>query len=117
MHRRHWPHALGRPSAGPSTQSFARAPSLAARRPSHHGPRPDWYAIAACESGGNWHINTGNGYWGGLQFAPSTWFANGGGPFNGKGPFPYSPARQIAVAERVFASQGPGAWPSCFRWA
>lgn len=79
--------------------------------------RPDWYAIAACESGGGWHLNTGNGYWGGLQFAPGTWFANGGGRFDGTGPFPYSPAQQIAVAERVFSSQGPGAWPNCFRWA
>jgi hypothetical protein len=77
---------------------------------------PDWNAIAACESGGNWSINTGNGYWGGLQFAPSTWFAYGGGPFDGTGPFPYSSSEQIAVGERVFAAQGPGAWPSCFQW-
>ncbi|HEY1330966.1 MAG TPA: transglycosylase family protein [Actinomycetota bacterium] len=79
--------------------------------------RPDWDAIAACESGGGWHLNTGNGYWGGLQFAPGTWFANGGGAFDGTGSFPYSSSAQIAVAERVFASQGPGAWPSCFAWA
>jgi Transglycosylase-like domain len=77
----------------------------------------DWYAIAHCESGGNWSVNTGNGFWGGLQFLPSTWFAFGGGPFNGVGPFPYSAASQIAVAERVLASQGPGAWPNCFQWA
>jgi Transglycosylase-like domain len=77
---------------------------------------PDWYGIAACESGGRWDVNTGNGYWGGLQFAPSTWFAYGGGPFDGTGPFPYSSSEQIAVGERVFAAQGPGAWPNCFRW-
>jgi len=77
--------------------------------------RPDWYSIAQCESGGRWDLNTANGYWGGLQFAPSTWFAYGGGTFDGQGPFPYSPSQQIAVAERVYAGQGPGAWPVCFR--
>jgi hypothetical protein len=77
----------------------------------------DWYAIAACESGGRWNLNSGNGFWGGLQFLPSTWFAYGGGAFDGVGPFPYSAAQQIAVAERVLAGQGPGAWPNCFRWA
>jgi hypothetical protein len=79
--------------------------------------RADWYAIARCESGGHWHINTGNGYWGGLQFAHTTWFANGGGKFNGRGWFPFSPAQQIAVGKRVLAHQGPRAWPNCFRWA
>jgi hypothetical protein len=78
--------------------------------------QPDWYAIAACESGGRWDINTGNGYWGGLQFLPSTWFAYGGGPFDGTGPFPYSADEQIAVATRVLSAQGPSAWPNCFQW-
>jgi Transglycosylase-like domain len=73
-------------------------------------------AIASCESGGRWDVNSGNGYWGGLQFAPSTWFAYGGGPFDGSGSFPYSAAQQIAVAEGVLAGQGPGAWPNCFQW-
>jgi hypothetical protein len=77
----------------------------------------DWDAIAACESGGRWDLNTGNGYYGGLQFAPGTWSAYGGGPFDGSGPFPYSREQQIAVAERVLAGQGPSAWPNCFRWA
>jgi resuscitation-promoting factor RpfE len=79
--------------------------------------RADWYATASCESGQRWSLNTGNGYWGGLQFSPSTWFSNGGGPFDGSGPFPYSAADQIRVAENVLASQGPGAWPNCFHWA
>lgn len=72
----------------------------------------EWDQVASCESGGNWAINTGNGYQGGLQFAPSTWTGNGGGE--------YAPAahlatkeEQIAVAERVLASQGKGAWPTC----
>ena len=82
---------------------------------SHSGA--NWYAIAACESGGVWAINSGNGFWGGLQFSPGTWYAYGGGPFDGTGPFPYSAGKQIAVAERVLAAQGPSAWPNCFRWA
>lgn len=94
------------------------APVSTSGYPSSSGSgRANWYAIAACESGGNWATNTGNGYWGGLQFSPGTWYANGGGPFNGSGPFPYSAGQQIAVAERVLASQGPGAWPHCFVWA
>jgi hypothetical protein len=77
---------------------------------------PNWQAIAQCESGGNWSANTGNGFWGGLQFHPQTWFAYGGGPFDGSGPFPYSAGEQIAVAERVLAGQGIGAWPYCGRF-
>ena len=69
-----------------------------------------------CESSGRWHVNSGNGYWGGLQFAPGTWFAYGGGPFNGRGPFPYSTYSQKIVAERILSGQGPRAWPHCFRW-
>ncbi len=69
----------------------------------------DWDAIAACESGGNWSINTGNGYYGGLQFSMSTWQANGGSG----SPHNASREEQIRVAENVLASQGIGAWPSC----
>ncbi len=76
----------------------------------------DWDAIAYCESHGQWNINSGT-YWGGLQFAHSTWFAFGGGRFSGEGWFPYSREQQISVAERVLASEGPGAWPVCFAWA
>jgi resuscitation-promoting factor RpfA len=74
----------------------------------------EWDKVAACESGGNWAINTGNGYQGGLQFSPGTWSGHGGGE--------YAPAahlaskdEQIAVAERVLSSQGRGAWPTCGR--
>ena len=72
----------------------------------------EWDQVARCESGGNWAINTGNGYQGGLQFSPGTWASHGGGD--------YAPAanmasrdQQIAVAERVLAGQGRGAWPVC----
>ena len=69
----------------------------------------NWDAIAQCESGGNWHINTGNGYYGGLQFLPSTWRANGGSGM----PHQASRAEQIRVAENVLRTQGIGAWPVC----
>lgn len=68
-----------------------------------------WDQLAQCESGGNWSINTGNGFSGGLQFTPSTWAAYGG---NGA-PENATREQQIAVAERVQASQGWGAWPAC----
>ncbi|MFJ8627931.1 transglycosylase family protein [Kitasatospora sp. NPDC093550] len=79
-------------------------------------PASTWDAVAQCESGGNWSINTGNGFHGGLQFSPSTWKAYGGTA--------YAPqanqatrAQQIAIAEKVLASQGPGAWPVCSKKA
>ena len=72
----------------------------------------EWDQVAHCESGGNWGINTGNGYHGGVQFSASTWASHGGGQ--------YAPSaelatreQQIAVAERVLATQGRGAWPVC----
>jgi hypothetical protein len=71
----------------------------------------NWDAIAACESGGNWAIATGNGYYGGLQFTPGTWHANGGSGM----PNQASREEQIRVAENVLRSQGIGAWPSCGR--
>ncbi|MHA7264228.1 transglycosylase family protein [Arthrobacter sp. TMN-37] len=72
-------------------------------------PASDWDALAQCESGGNWGINTGNGYSGGLQFSPSTWAAYGGTGSAADA----SREQQIAVAERVLDGQGWGAWPSC----
>ena len=68
-----------------------------------------WDKIAKCESGGNWSINTGNGYYGGLQFSPSTWRAHGGSGM----PHKASRAEQIAIAKKVQKSQGWGAWPGC----
>jgi hypothetical protein len=73
----------------------------------------NWDAIAQCESGGNWHTDTGNGFYGGLQFTHGTWNAYGG-----KGsPQNASRDEQIAVAERVAAGQGMNAWPTCSRRA
>ena len=78
--------------------------------------RSVWDAVAACESGGNWSINTGNGYSGGLQFSGSTWRAFGGGRYASRAHLA-SKAEQIATAQRVLAAQGPGAWPVCSRRA
>ncbi|MGA6207163.1 transglycosylase family protein [Nocardia testacea] len=75
-------------------------------------PDSDWDRLAQCEAGGNWAINTGNGYHGGLQFSQSTWQANGGGEYASTAN-QASREQQIVVAERVLASQGWGAWPSC----
>ncbi|AQA04467.1 resuscitation-promoting factor-like protein [Mycobacterium sp. MS1601] len=69
----------------------------------------NWDAVAACESGGNWAINTGNGYFGGLQFTMGTWQSNGGSG----SPHHASREEQIRVAENVLRSQGIGAWPVC----
>ena len=71
-----------------------------------------WDAVAQCESGGNWSINTGNGYYGGLQFAQGTWEGHGGTQYAPRADLA-SRAQQIAIAENVLASQGPGAWPVC----
>ncbi|WP_406488041.1 transglycosylase family protein [Streptomyces phaeochromogenes] len=72
----------------------------------------EWDAVAQCESGGNWSINTGNGYYGGLQFSASTWAAYGGSAYASTAN-QASKSQQIAVAEKVLAGQGKGAWPSC----
>lgn len=69
----------------------------------------NWDAIAQCESGGNWSTNTGNGFYGGLQFKPTTWAAHGGVGNPATAPR----SEQIRVAERVLAKQGLGAWPKC----
>ncbi|MER5355938.1 transglycosylase family protein [Kitasatospora sp. NPDC002551] len=79
-------------------------------------PVSTWDAVAQCESGGNWSINTGNGFYGGLQFTPSTWKAYGGAAYAPQAN-QASKAQQIAVAEKVLASQGPGAWPVCSKKA
>jgi hypothetical protein len=85
--------------------------------PRPHGPARQavtgsvWDRLAQCESGGNWHINTGNGYYGGLQFSASSWAWVGGHGL----PHEHSRETQIAMAERLLARQGWGAWPSCSR--
>lgn len=72
----------------------------------------NWDAVAQCESSGNWQINTGNGFYGGLQFTQSTWAEHGGSGV----PQNASREEQIRVAENVLANQGPGAWPVCGKY-
>ena len=75
-----------------------------------------WDKVAQCESGGNWKINTGNGFYGGVQFAAGTWKAYGGKTYASQAHLA-TKAEQIAIARRVLAGQGPGAWPTCSRRA
>ncbi|WP_416972471.1 transglycosylase family protein [Streptomyces sp. 4F14] len=72
----------------------------------------EWDAVAQCESGGNWAINTGNGYYGGVQFSASTWAAYGGTAYAPTANLA-TKSQQIEIAEKVLAGQGKGAWPSC----
>src|SRR6202034_584145 len=72
----------------------------------------EWDQVARCESGGNWGINTGNGYHGGVQFSAGTWASHGGNEFAPSAELA-TREQQIAVAERVLATQGRGAWPVC----
>jgi resuscitation-promoting factor RpfA len=75
-----------------------------------------WDKVAKCESGNRWHISTGNGYYGGLQFSSGTWKGFGGRKY-GSQAHKATKAEQIAIARRVLAVQGPGAWPTCSRRA
>jgi len=90
--------------AAPPAQAASPAPASAGG--------VNWSAIAACESGGNWSISTGNGFYGGLQFTEQTWLGYGGGQYASSANLA-TPGQQIAVAQRVLAGQGIGAWPVC----
>lgn len=96
-------------SAAVSTKRTTSTPRTTAASVSDGGV---WDRLAACESGGNWSINTGNGYYGGLQFTQSTWNAYGGQAYAARADLASRDA-QIAVASKVQAGQGWGAWPAC----
>jgi hypothetical protein len=100
---------VARPSSAPSSGPGGGSSSGG---PAQHAPAHDWSGVAMCESSGNWSINTGNGYYGGLQFSPSTWAAFGGLAHAPRADLA-TPAQQIAVAEKVLVVQGVGAWPTC----
>jgi LysM repeat protein len=112
--------AASAPAAPAAPAASAQTPSslpVATSYPSYSGASysgggVNWDAIAACESGGNWSTNTGNGFSGGLQFTQGTWDAYGGGQYASSAAGA-SRSQQIAVAQRVLASQGIGAWPVC----
>ena len=89
-------------------------PAAVAVAPAEAATASQWDRVASCESGGNWSINTGNGFYGGLQFTRSTWSLLGGGAYAATADRG-SRTAQIAVGEMVLARQGPGAWPVCGR--
>lgn len=106
---------LSRRIAGVGIASIATVGAGMALAPSANAGSV-WDAVAACESGGNWAINTGNGFYGGLQFTRQTWLAYGGGAYAPTANLA-SRDQQIAIAQKVLAGQGPGAWPVCSRKA
>jgi hypothetical protein len=90
----------------------ATAPPVATAPAATYSGGSVWDDLARCESGGNWAINTGNGYYGGLQFSHATWHGYGGGEF---AEYPHEATRdeQIVVAERLRAARGYAPWPAC----
>ena len=110
------PQGIDAPAAVPMEATLYAIPTA----PPPPAPRPTatfsgdsvWDALAKCESGGNWAINTGNGYYGGLQFSLGTWNAYGGAEFAA---YPHQATReeQIVVAERLRAARGYQPWPAC----
>jgi resuscitation-promoting factor RpfA len=93
------------------TGAAVAAPLMAAGNASA-ATASEWDTVAQCESGGNWSINTGNGYYGGLQFSASTWAGYGGTQYASTAD-QATKAQQIEIAEKVLAGQGKGAWPVC----
>ncbi|MEI5522710.1 transglycosylase family protein [Streptomyces brasiliscabiei] len=110
-HRRPSKAARAIAVAGVTGAAAIAAPLMAAGSASA-ATASEWDTVAQCESGGDWSINTGNGYYGGLQFSASTWAAYGGTQYASTADRA-SKAQQIAVAEKVLAGQGKGAWPVC----
>jgi len=101
------------------TEERPAAPSPSTTSGSGSGATPpadtsglNWDAVAQCESGGDWHINTGNGFYGGLQFDYSTWLSNGGGAYAERADLA-SREEQIAIADKLYAARGSSPWPVC----
>jgi resuscitation-promoting factor RpfB len=110
-------HLLTAPRAqiekvGTKARPAPPAPPAAPAPPVGSGGGLNWDAVAACESGGNWHINTGNGFYGGLQFDSGTWLSNGGGAYAPRADLA-SREQQIAVATRLYNARGSSPWPVC----
>ncbi|MFC7161802.1 transglycosylase family protein [Aquipuribacter hungaricus] len=106
--------ALARRLAPALLMSAAMGAPLAVSAPAQAAPGEVWDRLAQCEASGNWAINTGNGYYGGLQFYQPTWASFGGLEYAPRADLA-SREQQIAVAEKVLARQGWGAWPACSR--
>ena len=106
------PSLTARKLAGITLAGVIVAAPLVLAAPAQAASDGTWDALAECESGGDWGINTGNGYQGGVQFSRSTWEAYGGTEYAPRADLA-SREQQIAVAERTLAGQGWGAWPAC----
>ncbi|GGT00861.1 peptidase [Streptomyces tanashiensis] len=111
-HRRHQPSRINRASLTVTAGGAGMALPLIGAGTAQAASLDVWEKVASCESSSSWHINTGNGYFGGLQFSQSTWERYGGTHYAPRADLA-SKDQQIAVAERVLKGQGPGAWPSC----
>ncbi|WP_432188675.1 transglycosylase family protein [Streptomyces sp. Tue6028] len=111
-HRRYQPNRINRASLTVTAGGAGIALPLVGAGSAHAADVGTWNKVAACESSGNWSINTGNGYYGGLQFTQSTWEAYGGTAYAHRADRA-TKDQQIAVAEKVLRGQGPGAWPVC----
>ncbi|MEU5597934.1 transglycosylase family protein [Streptomyces sp. NPDC020298] len=111
-HRRYQPNRINRASLTVTAGGAGLAIPLVAAGSADAADAATWNKVAACESSGDWSINTGNGYYGGLQFTQSTWEAYGGTAYAARADLA-TRDQQIAVAEKVLDGQGPGAWPVC----
>lgn len=111
-HRRYQPNRINRASLTVTAGGAGMALPLMGTGAAQAADVETWDKVAACESTSNWDINTGNGYYGGLQFTQSTWEAFGGARYAPRADLA-TKDQQIAVAEKVLDGQGPGAWPVC----
>ncbi|WAZ25542.1 transglycosylase family protein [Streptomyces cinnabarinus] len=111
-HRRYQPNRINRASLTVTAGGAGMAIPLIGTGTAQAADVETWDKVAACESTDDWNINTGNGYYGGLQFAQSTWEEYGGTRYAPRADLA-TKDQQIAVAEKVLDGQGPGAWPVC----
>ncbi len=111
-HRR--PSSTGRKIARLTLAGAVAGAPFALTAPAQAASDAIWDELAECESGGDWDANTGNGYYGGLQFSDRTWDGFGGERFASRADLA-SREQQIIIAERVLVEQGWGAWPTCSR--
>ncbi|MGY5048362.1 transglycosylase family protein [Streptomyces sp. 900105755] len=111
-HRRYQPNRINRASLTVTAGGAGLALPLAAASSADAASVSTWDRVAACESSGEWGIDSGNGFYGGLQFTQSTWEAYGGTRYAPRADLA-TKDQQIAVAEKVLDGQGPGAWPVC----
>ncbi|MBV9486062.1 MAG: LysM peptidoglycan-binding domain-containing protein [Frankiaceae bacterium] len=109
------PSNITRLTAASAVGAGALAASVISPSVAHAATNAQWDRVAQCESGGNWHINTGNGYYGGLQFSASTWNSFDTHHYASRADLA-SRAEQIDVANHVQDRQGWGAWPVCSQY-